>query len=618
MKKENRKVGRPKLANSKLRKNSLIISTICIVFAIILMVGGLISLNVLPNFLKLKGTVYKTYKLGDEFCLGEECFYVLEDNGDSVKALAKYNLLVGNTNEVEIVPTEYGYNQTNIISSEPISSSTLGYGHQSDIAKGGLETSTTWVGTIEYAPSGSIQDNYSHESTFNENSSLWVPIQNYQTYLRQKGYNSLDVTLPSMDDFEDVGEYLKSVGCEYNSEIHKTVCPENVDFIHSSSYWLKSSSGTYVDYVAGGTDGGDMYHTTEYSNNTTFGVRPLITINKEDFAEELTGDDALYALGQKFCLNGEKECFYIINSDDDTVTALSEYNLLVGDKYIYENADDETPQKITLSENDEDYGLQSDKATVDFENNIITGSVAFSNEVYWDEYERIGEYSYVYDDNSNLYKYLNDYENYLKNNLGKSSVKATLISRDELIDLGCDSDCTGSYSWVYSSTYWIGSARGEYVLGVVQGGGFDYDGWSIDTQYFGVRPLITISKEDIKENQESEEKNDNNNESVTTTKENKNSNVEENITTKNNNIIKKSRTKEKTNEKVVTTKEQTTSKVTKDKEITTKVYNFAKKINTKKMKEEKKINLVIPIVLSSIGLILAIILIVTLSKRNKK
>ena len=54
---DNRKVGRPKLADTKLKKKSLIISLIMLLVSIALLAGGLISLNILPKFNKLKGEV---------------------------------------------------------------------------------------------------------------------------------------------------------------------------------------------------------------------------------------------------------------------------------------------------------------------------------------------------------------------------------------------------------------------------------------------------------------------------------------------------------------------------------------------------------------------------------
>ena len=36
------------------------------------------------------------YTMGSEICIGEECFYVISSNEDSVTMLAKYNLEVGN------------------------------------------------------------------------------------------------------------------------------------------------------------------------------------------------------------------------------------------------------------------------------------------------------------------------------------------------------------------------------------------------------------------------------------------------------------------------------------------------------------------------------------------
>ena len=74
-----------------------------------------------------------TYNVGDVIALcntstnKSEDFYVIKDNGTTVTALAKYNLLVGNT-------AVWNDDFTNTISVTPISTSEEGYGLQNSIA----------------------------------------------------------------------------------------------------------------------------------------------------------------------------------------------------------------------------------------------------------------------------------------------------------------------------------------------------------------------------------------------------------------------------------------------------------------------------------------------------
>ena len=99
-KKGKNKVGRPKLASQGLKKSTTIMLVVSMVAVLMLVIGGLFNLNII-KVSKLKGTAYKYYNLGDKFCLGTECFFVLEDDGDSVKAMAEYNLLVGSNSQVD-------------------------------------------------------------------------------------------------------------------------------------------------------------------------------------------------------------------------------------------------------------------------------------------------------------------------------------------------------------------------------------------------------------------------------------------------------------------------------------------------------------------------------------
>ena len=67
---DKKKVGRPKLADNNLKKKSLMISGICLIVVIALVLTGIKILNIRPNKLKGEATEYKTYEIGEEFCLG--------------------------------------------------------------------------------------------------------------------------------------------------------------------------------------------------------------------------------------------------------------------------------------------------------------------------------------------------------------------------------------------------------------------------------------------------------------------------------------------------------------------------------------------------------------------
>ena len=170
------------------------------------------------------------------------------------------------------------------------------------------------------------------------------------------------------------------------------------------------------------------------------------------------------------------EQFYVFGQEDGNVKLLSMYILYVGGYYngIWNAYGDEATgiQDSTLGGNE---GVQ-----------------AFSTKSYWSS--TVSSYpSYVYDSNSMLYSYIEDYKTYL-GTLGVTPSEARLITYEELINLGCSGDdfsCSGAQSFVYSASYWTGSAYDSNYVYVVEGETFrHYNPGSDDSM--GVRPVIEI------------------------------------------------------------------------------------------------------------------------------
>ena len=204
------------------------------------------------------------------------------------------------------------------------------------------------------------------------------------------------------------------------------------------------------------------------------------------------------------------ESFHVMSNDGKKITMLTKYNLNVGDYAFYGGK----------------LGIQNENVR-GFKN----GGVIFSDTVYWAS--TTNEYpAYVYNENSNLYQYVNAYEIYL-NKLGVFGVKAALMSLEQLDELNCsanyiycdmdDEDCYNSGewpcsmapSWVYSTEYWLGFAfsgsnrlMNMWALGIdgyirraAHNGGFyaltDEEPWY--GGFYGVRPVITMPIYNIKE-----------------------------------------------------------------------------------------------------------------------
>ena len=232
-----------------------------------------------------------TYNVGDVIALcnadtgKSEDFYVMKDNGDTITALAKYNLLVGNT----IVWSDDFYD---IASLTPISTSEEGYGLQNSIAgymgfdSEGMPLSHTMKGTIAFAEIKNenygywTDDTSSHNllskygtsypaNVFDSNSLLYAPVQNYKTYLKNTlGKTSIDVRLITYEE-------LTSLGCNESEK----VCTSAPSWIYSTNYWSESAdSYSTVWYVASF----DNFESNFFSQNVIAGLRPVITISKSD------------------------------------------------------------------------------------------------------------------------------------------------------------------------------------------------------------------------------------------------------------------------------------------------------------------------------------------------
>lgn len=171
---------------------------------------------------------------------------------------------------------------------------------------------------------------------------------------------------------------------------------------------------------------------------------------------------------------------------------LTKYNLNIGSNQY--------PNEFT-------YGIQDENVLGYKDGYTMYGNVVFSSVDYWSSgvYSPAGNssYNYIYDSNSNLYQYVSAYETYLKNILGVSSARATLISYEQLENLNCSGNnysCSNAPDWVYSTTYFTGSIKDlNYVWSVYSNADFDgrYD-YGNNYTYGGVRPVITVSAINIK------------------------------------------------------------------------------------------------------------------------
>ena len=181
----------------------------------------------------------KTYAVGDEFCLENECFYVIKDNGTTVDALAKQN-----------VNTESNRQDSNANTLAFEEKTNGNYGYWTD-SKGNLLS--------KYGTSYPV-------NVFDSNSNLYEPVQNYKTYLKNSlGKTSVDARLITYDE-------LISLGCSGSS------CKSAPSWVYGD-YWTVSAHSNISVWSVGRPV---FFGGSTFLNSSSNGLRPVITISKSD------------------------------------------------------------------------------------------------------------------------------------------------------------------------------------------------------------------------------------------------------------------------------------------------------------------------------------------------
>ena len=239
--------------------------------------------------------------------------------------------------------------------------------------------------------------------------------------------------------------------------------------------WNTKSDGTGTSYAPGDT--------LKTSANVT-----LYAIWKK----EVTVGDIISLTSTK----GTTERFYVLSYDESTqkAKALAEWNLKVGANY---NISGSKIADIPTTESG--YGLQDSTMKGWLSGQKRKGTVAFSNSWYFKDtfasypVDKNGK-SYVYDSNSNLYTYVNKYKELLGNTDKVSEV--SLASYEDITALWSNKS---NYKWLYSTSFWFGSAYGASrgTVWTVDTDGDFYDYYYSTSVMCGVRPVITIDMSKI-------------------------------------------------------------------------------------------------------------------------
>ena len=194
-------------------------------------------------------------------------------------------------------------------------------------------------------------------------------------------------------------------------------------------------------------------------------------------ASNVSANGDINAIGTVVTIGDQQ--FYTIGTEGDNVKLLSMYNLYVGG--VYNSGWTAYGDEATGKQDSTMLGYVSRQS-------IRNGTTAFSNK------------NSTYE-GSIVEGYVNNYKTILESDYGVDVVEARLITKDELTseEIGCsatDYTCTGSaYPWIYSTTYWSGSANDTNLVWSVSSSGTFISGSGYDNDYaFGVRPVIIISK----------------------------------------------------------------------------------------------------------------------------
>ena len=192
-----------------------------------------------------------------------------------------------------------------------------------------------------------------------------------------------------------------------------------------------------------------------------------------------------FKIGNEKCFGSE--CFYVIGTEGDNVKLLAKYNLQVGNVCTSLSSSSCTPiENPTGLQESTMIGFPPDGSYPRY------GTTVFSSATQ--KGTNYSDYS-----GSIVEGYVNNYKNILESEYGVDVVEARLITKDELTNsetFACvEYDvCSDKYPWIYSTSYWSGSASNtRHVWYVYSDGSFFSNSYSYAGD-FGVRPVIIISK----------------------------------------------------------------------------------------------------------------------------
>ena len=200
--------------------------------------------------------------IGTVVTIGSEQFYTIGTEGDNVKLLSMYNLMVGNK------VTAFDLN-TGDITMAPIANPT---GLQSSDAIGvrvdeNVPAHLPWIGTVAFATEDKHGTNYTDYS----GSLIETYVNDYEVAIEAMGVNVESARLITKD------ELVNTFGC---NESENTCTGSAYPWIYATTYWSGSASDSDIVWYVIST--GSFDYSTSASDYGA-GVRPVIVISKDYF-----------------------------------------------------------------------------------------------------------------------------------------------------------------------------------------------------------------------------------------------------------------------------------------------------------------------------------------------
>ena len=201
--------------------------------------------------------------IGTVVTIGSEQFYTIGTEGDNVKLLSMYNLMVGNkvtafdlnTSDITMAPIA---NPTGLQSSDAIGAR---------VDENGMPAHFPWIGTVAFA----TEDKHGTNASDYSGSLIETYVNDYEVAIEAMGVNVESARLITYE------ELVNTFGC---SESENTCTGSAYPWIYATTYWSGSAFADYDVWLVN-SDGDFDYSHCDRAYGA--GVRPVITISKSLF-----------------------------------------------------------------------------------------------------------------------------------------------------------------------------------------------------------------------------------------------------------------------------------------------------------------------------------------------